>query len=89
MNAYMKILTACLLAVLMTPFMAQAGDGNWKKGRIYYRMVCTDCHNDHAGGAISPRPKPKPNGPLISMPIAMPRAKIKSAIMSVRTTVKA
>jgi cytochrome c5 len=32
----------------------QAADGNWKVGRIYYRMVCTACHKDHAGGAISP-----------------------------------
>ncbi|MDH3947395.1 MAG: c-type cytochrome [Gammaproteobacteria bacterium] len=32
----------------------QAADGNWKKGRIYYRMVCTACHKDHAGGSISP-----------------------------------
>ena len=33
---------------------AQAEDGNWKKGRIYYRMVCTACHTEHAGGSISP-----------------------------------
>lgn len=32
----------------------QAADGNWKVGRIYYRMVCTACHRDHAGGAIPP-----------------------------------
>ncbi|MDX1824366.1 MAG: hypothetical protein R3354_06590 [Thiohalomonadales bacterium] len=32
----------------------QAADGNWKVGRIYYRMVCTACHKDHAGGAIPP-----------------------------------
>lgn len=59
MKAYKKILTACMLTALMTPFMAQAGEGNWKKGRIYYRMVCTDCHKDHAGGPISPATKTK------------------------------
>jgi pyruvoyl-dependent arginine decarboxylase (PvlArgDC) len=33
---------------------AMAADGNWKIGRIYYRMVCTACHKEQAGGAISP-----------------------------------
>ena len=33
--------------------------GNWKKGRIYYRMVCTECHIEQAGGAISPAEKTK------------------------------
>lgn len=54
MKAYKKIATALMLTVMMTPFLAQAADGNWKKGRIYYRMVCTTCHKDHAGGPISP-----------------------------------
>ena len=54
-----KIFLICMLVVLISPFMVQAGDGNWKKGRIYYRMVCTVCHNDNAGGAISPSEKTK------------------------------
>lgn len=29
-------------------------DTNWKRGRIYYRMVCTACHVKDAGGSISP-----------------------------------
>ena len=41
------------LASITTP-VAQADDGNWKMGRIYYRMVCTSCHKENAGGAISP-----------------------------------
>jgi cytochrome c5 len=32
----------------------QADDGDWKMGRIYYRMVCTACHKEQAGGAIAP-----------------------------------
>ncbi len=44
-------LTVCLLGTAMP---IQAGEGNWKVGRIYYRMVCTACHKDHAGGSISP-----------------------------------
>jgi len=54
MKLYKSIVTAFVLGACMTPFLAQAGDGNWKKGRIYYRMVCTDCHKDNAGGSISP-----------------------------------
>ncbi len=44
---------AFLLASVCVP-AAQAADGNWKMGRIYYRMVCTTCHKEQAGGAISP-----------------------------------
>lgn len=59
MSMYKQVVMACMLGVLMTPFVAQASDGNWKKGRIYYRMVCTACHNDNAGGAIAPSTKTK------------------------------
>jgi len=48
-----------MLSALLTPFMAQAEDGNWKKGRIYYRMVCTACHKDLPSGSISPASKTK------------------------------
>lgn len=54
MKLYKSVVTAFVLGAFMTPFIAQAGDGNWKKGRIYYRMVCTDCHKDNAGGSIAP-----------------------------------
>lgn len=43
---------ACLFTVLVSA--AQADDGNWKMGRIYYRMVCTDCHKAQIGSPISP-----------------------------------
>ena len=33
-----------------------AADGNWKMGRIYYRMVCTACHKSDAGGGKSISP---------------------------------
>ena len=58
MNIYKKVLAAGMVGLLMSPLLAQA-DGNWKKGRIYYRMVCTACHKDHAGGAIPPSAKTK------------------------------
>ena len=36
---------------------AFAADANWKRGRVYYRMVCTACHVKEAGGGISPSSK--------------------------------
>ena len=54
MKLFKKIIVACMIALYVTPFLAQAGDGNWKKGRLYYRMVCTVCHKDQTGAAISP-----------------------------------
>jgi cytochrome c2 len=50
------LLTTLLLGLLAAPFAAQA-EGDWKKGRIYYRMICTSCHTEKAGGAISPTTK--------------------------------
>ena len=44
---------------MVMPYIAWAGDGNWKTGRIYYRSVCTACHKDAGGGAISPATKTK------------------------------
>lgn len=39
---------------------APAGeDGNWKVGRIYYRMVCTKCHIADGGESISPAARTK------------------------------
>ncbi len=47
------ILSGLMLALAALPFAAQAGDGDWKRGRIYYRMVCTACHAQK-GGSIAP-----------------------------------
>jgi len=51
------VLALLALGLLAMPFASQAEDGDWKRGRIYYRMVCTSCHTDKAGGAISPTTK--------------------------------
>lgn len=59
MKLYKTIFTASLLAVLISPVTGQAADGNWKKGRIYYRNVCTDCHKGLSCGAIAPSTKTK------------------------------
>jgi len=47
------ILPGLMLALAALPFTTQAGDGDWKRGRIYYRMVCTACHAQK-GGSIAP-----------------------------------
>jgi len=54
-----------VIAVMMTVMLGfstmivAAPEGNWKKGRIYFRMVCSDCHEREAGGKISPNEKTK------------------------------
>lgn len=53
MTSRSLILSGLMLAVAALPFAAQAGDGDWKRGRIYYRMVCTACHAQK-GGSIAP-----------------------------------
>lgn len=48
------------IAPLVIAPMAQAfaqEEGNWKRGRIYYRTTCTACHVDQAGGSIAPAAK--------------------------------
>lgn len=55
-QALVPTLTLCLAA---GAFTVQAGDGDWKRGRVYYRMVCTACHNEKAGGAIAPSTRTK------------------------------
>ena len=59
MKLYKKIITVFVLSAFITPFAVQAEEGDWKKGRIYYRMICTACHKDDAGGSISPITKTK------------------------------
>ena len=54
-----KMLAALIFITLFGFSSVVAAKGNWKKGRIYYRMVCTECHIQQAGGAISPAEKTK------------------------------
>ena len=44
-------LASCLL---VAPLMARAYDGDWKRGHVYYRMVCTECHKSQPIGVIGP-----------------------------------
>jgi cytochrome c5 len=50
-----RALTALLAAGLaLASTLAAAYDGDWKRGRVYYRSVCTACHAAQAGGSIAP-----------------------------------
>jgi cytochrome c5 len=50
---------AALIALMGASFAAQAYDADWKRGRIYYRSVCTSCHTAAPIGAINPSTKTK------------------------------
>ena len=47
-------LSLCLLGSGLAASAAHAADGDWKRGRVYYQKVCTECHTAKAGGAIAP-----------------------------------
>jgi mono/diheme cytochrome c family protein len=51
-----KVLSLCLLGCSLFASAAHAAD-DWKRGRVYYRYVCTACHTAKAGGAIAPNTK--------------------------------
>lgn len=53
-----QLLMCAALGIVMTG-SAVAYDGNWKRGRVYYRQVCTDCHQTMAKKTISPNEKTK------------------------------
>ncbi len=53
----LSIILALLASTAYTT--AQAYDGDWKRGRIYYRQVCTSCHVAKTEKAISPTTKTK------------------------------
>ncbi|MBL8421008.1 MAG: cytochrome c [Dechloromonas sp.] len=40
--------------LLCVSTLAVAYDADWKRGRVYYRSVCTACHAAQAGGSIAP-----------------------------------
>ena len=52
----MRIALSAFLAagLLSASTLAAAYDGDWKRGRVYYRSVCTACHAAQAGGSIAP-----------------------------------
>ena len=54
-----KNFSVLLVLILLGIASTAEAKGNWKKGRIYYRMVCTECHAEKAGRKISPSERTK------------------------------
>ena len=50
------VTAAALLALTAS---AVAYDADWKRGRVYYRSVCTSCHQSKPIGAVNPSTKTK------------------------------
>jgi hypothetical protein len=51
------VLASMLVVLAAAPMQAARGadaEGDWKQGRLYYRMVCTACHKAEGGKSISP-----------------------------------
>ncbi len=53
------LISTALITLLGVSFSAQAYDADWKRGRVYYRSVCTSCHVALPLGAINPSTKTK------------------------------
>jgi hypothetical protein len=45
---------SAFICVLGFATAASAYDGDWKRGRVYYRGVCTACHTTQKSEAIAP-----------------------------------
>jgi cytochrome c5 len=54
MNTSRLFTAAGLAAVLFASSAAQAYDPDWKRGRLYFRAVCTACHVASPVGSIAP-----------------------------------
>lgn len=50
---------ALMAATTLFASVAQAYDADWKRGRVYYRSVCTSCHVASPIGQINPSAKTK------------------------------
>jgi cytochrome c5 len=59
MKLHPSLPVAALLALMGASFSAQAYDADWKRGRVYYRSVCTSCHVASPVGSINPSTKTK------------------------------
>ena len=54
-----SLTAAALFTLLAASFSAHAYDADWKRGRVYYRSVCTSCHVAEPVGSINPSTKTK------------------------------
>ena len=78
-----KTLTAAaLLALMGASFTAQAYDADWKRGRVYYRSVCTSCHTAAPIGSINPSTKTKAEWSCLLYTSPSPRDRTRSRMPS-------
>ncbi len=59
MKSTKALFPVVLIGLLAASFSAQAYDADWKRGRVYYRSVCTSCHAGDPIGSINPSTKTK------------------------------
>ena len=59
MKSTKALFPVVLIGLLAASFSAQAYDADWKRGRVYYRSVCTSCHAGDPTGSIHPSTKTK------------------------------
>lgn len=57
MKTTFRLAAGAALALLVSS--AFAYDADWKRGRVYYRSVCTSCHAAMPIGSINPSSKTK------------------------------
>jgi cytochrome c2 len=65
---------SAFICVLGFATAASAYDGDWKRGRVYYRGVCTACHTTQKSEAIAPNSYTRPSGPHLRR-TSTPRAR--------------
>ena len=53
MRRLIAVIPALVCLVGLTT-AASAYEGDWKRGRVYYRGVCTECHTAQKGTTIAP-----------------------------------
>jgi len=57
MQRFVRVLTCTVLAA--ASFAATAYEGDLKRGRLYFRQICTACHQQMLGKAIAPNERAK------------------------------
>jgi hypothetical protein len=54
MHRLARTATLALICLAVIPAAALAYDGDWKRGRVYYKGVCTGCHTEQNNKPIPP-----------------------------------
>ncbi|MBE0625858.1 MAG: hypothetical protein IH606_13710 [Burkholderiales bacterium] len=57
MNAKLSTIGTLSLGLLACGLLmsaAHGAEGDWKRGRVYYQRVCTDCHKAKTGAPVAP-----------------------------------